>query len=250
MLTNREMVIAGIGVGVGAGVGGTATYFIFNKKLSTRWEQYAEREINVMKIYYEEKKEDLEKIQQSIANQPKPDLTNVGQMAEVSGIITGERYSRVEKEAIAEAAAVEAAEDEERRNVFTGPPDTPEWDYAVEVRSRRPDRPYVIHRDEFMEGKDPDAWQSGSLTYYEGDDVLADESDKIIDADRESVVGDANLSKFGYGSGDPNVVFVRNEVMTIDIEITRSTGTYAAEVHGFIEHQEPRRRSVPRFKNE
>lgn len=69
------------------------------------------------------------------------------------------------------------------------------------------------------------------LTYYAGDDTLCDEADVIL-AGVDSLVGEENLAKFGYMTEDPNALYVRNERLQIDYEISRSAGTYKFEVLG------------------
>lgn len=117
---------------------------------------------------------------------------------------------------------------EAKRNVFTR--DAPrEWDYNAEILERTPEKPYVIHFDEFTaneEGHDQD-----TLTYFAEDDTLVDKRDRIID-DTEYTVGDDNMLRFGHGSNDPNIVYVRNEKIDMDFEIIRSNGSYSKDVLG------------------
>lgn len=82
------------------------------------------------------------------------------------------------------------------------------------------DEPYVISPDEFSMFSDYD---TETLTFYEEDEVLADERDeKIVNV--ESIVGDA-LNHFGEYEDD--VVYVRNERLKIDIEISRDPTAYS-----------------------
>ena len=110
------------------------------------------------------------------------------------------------------------------------------WDYDEEIARRSPGAPYIIHHDEFFEGE-KDYLQS-SLVYYEGDDVLSDERDKHID-DVEGTIGSDNL-RFGHGSRDNNIVYIRNDRLEMDFEVMRSFGKYSQEVLGFIEHSDNR----------
>lgn len=120
--------------------------------------------------------------------------------------------------------------------------ETPEdvWDYTEEMRVRDANSPYVIHKDEFDQNEND--WEHDTLTYYEGDDVLADGKDDALDQD--DIVGVENLGKFGHGSQDPNIVYIRNERLQLDMEVVHSDGSYAEEVHGYVEHSDtqPRRR--------
>jgi hypothetical protein len=237
-LTTHEIRFLIGGIGLGLAVGATVGYFIARKKMELKYAQIADQEIADMKEHYLERERDVIRFQEELASQPKPNLDAV--MDEMNYQRKRSTYTPEEQAAINEVVAEE--EEEERRNIFES---LPAWDYSEEMKKRDPERPYVIHKDEFEEGigdeREPE-WQQGTLSYFDGDDVLTDERDHVIDADRESVVGDANLLRFGHGSGDPNVVYVRNEYMTIDIEIVRSPGLYAEEVHGIIEHSDYHRR--------
>jgi hypothetical protein len=126
------------------------------------------------------------------------------------------------------------------QNVFENNPpvEQNEWDWIAETAARAEKHAYVIHLDE--RGQE-DGYDEITLTYYQGDDVLCDAEDKVID-DQERVVGVENLDKFGHGSNDVNVVYVRNDAMQLDIEIVKSDKTYAEEVHGLAHADNPPRR--------
>lgn len=98
------------------------------------------------------------------------------------------------------------------------------WDYAVEVANRDDDHPYIIHVDEFV-GNEEDLDQL-TITYFEGDDIMVDDKEVPI-YDHARLVGEL---KFGHGSGDPNVVYVRNVPHAVEYEIIRHTGHYSVEV--------------------
>lgn len=108
----------------------------------------------------------------------------------------------------------------------------PDWVYERELAARTPDRPYVIHQDEFIQNELE--YNQVAYTYYAEDDVLADEDDHPV-AHGDIVVGSENL-KFGHGSGDANVVFVRNDKLRLEMEIIRSPKSYEQEVMG-LEHE-------------
>lgn len=90
--------------------------------------------------------------------------------------------------------------------------------------------PYVISFEEFCEGEDNH--DKITITYYAGDGILVDEEEEIIE-DVERLVGEDNLiNKFGEGSDDPDVLYVRNERMGIDYEIVRQHTCYSEVVSG------------------
>lgn len=101
--------------------------------------------------------------------------------------------------------------------IITEETDTHNWDYTKENANRNPRFPYVIHKDEHDAF---DAYENVSYAWYPLDEVLADEDGSRIENIAE-IVGAENLERFGHGSGDPNVVFVRNNELRLQIEIVR-----------------------------
>lgn len=130
------------------------------------------------------------------------------------------------------------------RNIFEEAEITHEWDWLEERKRRSPDIPYVIHYDE---RHDMD-YQEITLTYYDGDDVLCDERDTVMGKDeRDAIIGEANLNRFGHGSNDANIVYVRNDRLELIYEICRSPNHYAEEVHGFS-HDSDYSRNLERMR--
>lgn len=110
-------------------------------------------------------------------------------------------------------------------NVFVNP--DPEWDYEAETAARVPGKPYVIHRDEFF--GDELGWDSQStLTWYSQDGVLTGDRDEVI-YNYEDFIGDL---RFGHGSGDPSVFYVRNERLHAEYEVLFDPGSYEINVLG------------------
>lgn len=97
------------------------------------------------------------------------------------------------------------------------------WSYPRELESRSANAPYVIHQDEWSEGER--GYSKVTYTYYEPDDVLVDEADEKPVPHGDLIVGQDNL-KFGHGTDNEDVVFVRNDRLEIDIEICRSRKSY------------------------
>jgi hypothetical protein len=129
---------------------------------------------------------------------------------------------------------------EETVNVFDTADGVVVWDQASEEAQRDPLIPYVISEDEFMQN-DPNHDQT-QLTYFQGDDILADVKDEVI-SDVNGTVGEDNLTKFGHGTESPNTVFIRNEKLDLDFEVERSFSSYAEEVQGFIKHSHESRKA-------
>lgn len=130
------------------------------------------------------------------------------------------------------------------KNVFTIEDET--WDYEAERSTREGKTFYVIHHDEYV--NDEMGFHQATLTYYAGDDILVDEADAPMYNFREQM----DTFEFGKGSGDPNVVYVRNERESAEFEILLHLGRYEVEVLGLdIEEElskDDLKHSVPRFR--
>lgn len=100
------------------------------------------------------------------------------------------------------------------------------WDYEIEIAQRGEGLPYVIHYDEFMANESN--YQQETLTYYSADDILADQSDTPI-YNYSKLMGDL---RFGHGSNDQNVVYIRNDQLHMEWEILNHSGSFEEEVVG------------------
>lgn len=98
--------------------------------------------------------------------------------------------------------------------------------------------PYVIREEEFMEGFENHG--QVLLSYYPDDKTLCDESQVEVE-DKDAIVGRTALGKFGQGSNDPRIVYVRNRKSETDYEITLMQGSYGHEVLGFDKTEMPRK---------
>lgn len=114
------------------------------------------------------------------------------------------------------------------------------WDLEAEMDQRRADLPYIIHSDEFI-SSDFDFPQQ-SLTYYEGDGILADENGQVVH-NPGHFLGEL---RWGHGTTDPNAVYIRNERRKVEYEVMRHTGSYEHEVLG-LEDESPVPAGPPRF---
>lgn len=102
----------------------------------------------------------------------------------------------------------------------------PDWDYEFEKTQRTSEAPYIIHVDEF--GANELDYTQTTLTYYAGDDVMVDDHDAPL-YDYQSLTGPL---KFGHGSKDPNIVYVRNMRNRAEYEVLFDEGLYSVEVLG------------------
>lgn len=116
------------------------------------------------------------------------------------------------------------------------------------VFGKEPGEPEEITFDEFAQIGDD--YDSETVTYYMGDKVVADSSDRHLEDDHRCI-GLDNLQKFHL---DENLteLYVQNDRLKTVYEITRSTGKYSKEVldvDDSLEHADnfakmPRRRRL------
>lgn len=218
------LVMAGV---VGAAAGAAITYFVVRQKLKVHFEEVANEEILEAKRFYTE-------------------LHKEGDLSDPEEIVKEKGYAQVvEREGYAGHPALAPIPDEENEpvvekgvtvtrtrvtNIFE---ETEEDDLFTEDGlsvHRSDDAPYVITQEAYMENEID--YEQYGLTYYEGDEILVDERDEVI-PDTQGTVGDENLLKFGMGTNNAHIVYVRNPVRKADFEIVRHEGKYEEVVMGF-----------------
>lgn len=233
---------------VGAGLGGALGFYLTRLKLEAKYVKIAEDEIDDMRKHYRDK---VTALDNTVA---KPKLDE---------IVREQGYSTEPPMAVAPPTTVinNSAKDStdprsepKAENVFEKPQVTAEeagtpmidrnWDYDKELARRSHQKPYVIHIDEKNETEEYD---TVTYTYYEEDDILCNEADEVIDKDeRDQLIGEANLNRFGHGSGDPSTVYIRNDKLEMQMEVVLSPNSFAEEVHGFQHSENP----IKRYRRE
>jgi len=107
-----------------------------------------------------------------------------------------------------------------------------DWDEQAQYRLDNPDI-YVIHMDEFFSNESE--YTQAELNWYGLDDVLVDEEKTPI-YDYEDTIGPF---RWGYGSDDENIFYVRNRKIKVDFCILRNEDdSYMRAVLG-IEEEDP-----------
>lgn len=251
-----------LGVGVGFAGGFVVGGWFVNRRLAAKYERIAEEEIDEMREHFRKR---------LLVKEEKPDLTS-----EAEKVIKREGYDGPATPVLEEdkdgevvppeeeevfpddspqrdisgvpfAERVEQEEAEVVENVFDkDDPQAGGWDYEAEVARRRPEFPYVIHLDERY---DKDGYTHTELIYYEGDGVLTDPDNKPVE-EIDKVIGIANLDKFGHGSGNKDVVFIRNDALELEVEVERDEGSFSEVVHGIKHSADPPRRKRVRFDDD
>lgn len=100
------------------------------------------------------------------------------------------------------------------------------WDEEYEASLRVENQPYIIPVAAYTE--DEYGYIQETVTYYAGDDTMAQQDDQPIPA-YEAIMGEL---KFGYGSGDADSVYIRNDSLKREWEVLRVSGMYTVEVMG------------------
>lgn len=220
----RKINTAGVGYLLGGIAVGTVIGFYLGhrynqKKIRDEAFKAADAEIDTIRAVYQAK---------TIAAEPKP---TVEEIIEERGYST--KVTPVERPLPAPVPIHEISEAEivSVGPVFEPPPNVNPpsvWDYPRELNKRSTEHPYVIHQDEFTENEL--GYNRVVYTYYDQDDVLTDSDDTPF-TDANLIVGVDNL-KFGHGTDDSDVVFIRNDKLELDMEICRSPKSYEEEITG------------------
>lgn len=251
LVKSRQFQVVGASL-LSAAASGAMGYFFAKKKLRPYYEEISKQEIADAKEFYgrlhktDEDNDSPEKVLERLHGKDAVEaLKDYQGSAEVATPAVSEdekaRYSILEKNS--EERYMPA---KKKHNMFAETvSENQEFDYEAEVALRTAEKPYIITHDEYYMGEKD--YEQTSLTYFDGDDVLVDDRDSPV-PDPDDSVGDDNLTSFGLGSKDNNIVYVRNDRLELDFEILRSNGKYAQEVLGFIEHSE--RRGVRKFRHD
>ena len=67
--------------------------------------------------------------------------------------------------------------------------------------------------------------------------MLVDENEDVV-TDITNTIGDEALLSFGEISEDPDIVYVRNEKLAVDIEIIRMQESYKEVVLGMVDEDD------------
>lgn len=215
-----------VGVLVGAGIG----YLVADRRLTKKFEERLETETKGMKEFYTHTPAEKfatpeaavaalipdgvitdEKELKKSAAHPRPDT----QKTEYHKIAK-QYHAPTDTEEIPEEAPRVEVDKVEARNAFA----QQKADARGEI--------YLITQQEFAEGE----FLSADLTWY-SDGILTDSDEEPINPP-SSHIGEVTMADFGHTPEQPDVILVRNHVMSLDFEITRSLTSYAEDVLGEV----------------
>lgn len=221
-----------VGLGVGAAIGFYFGYRYNREKLKMEAYEDMEAELQTIREYYgRTNKPELENIVEERGYvTPEPPETPVRPLPAPVPVAEPEPFSPP-TQPITPLEEVGAEKKTKDKDVG--------WSYPVELQRRTPNTPYIIHQDEYMANESE--FSQVTLTYYEGDDVLADTDDSII-TNRLQIIGD-HLGRFGHGSDDWDVLYIRNPHLEMEYEVCRVQKSFEVEVEG-LDDDEPGRTDV------
>ena len=171
---------------IGTAVGSVATWAF----LKTRYEKLIEEDIASVKEYYERRNGNS--VEETVSEPDKEENEAKDDLDELIAVVEESGYTR-----------------------YGDATDT-----KKEVKSVA--KPYVVPPKKFGDCD----YDTITLTYYDGDEVLADDADEPI-FDVDDVVGRDSLNHFGENDDDPDIVYVRNDDMKTDYEICREFARYS-----------------------
>lgn len=234
-------------VTISLGIGAIAGYFFAKKQLETEYVGIAQQEIAEAKMFYSalHKTGKYATPESTIKNRVNDKtVREAGETVEAVRAVRALRnYQGVSKTDSSESKEkTNYNKPNEDRNLIISEDG---FDYAEEEKLRSPHAPYVISKEEF--GENEDSYEQVTITYFVGDDVVMDEKEEVIE-NQDEVVGEDNLLRFGDGSGNPHIVYIRNEKLTLDFEVIKDMNKYSEKILGFMEHSDPPRRRKNRSK--
>lgn len=229
-------------------------YAVATRRMETKYSQIAEQEIAEAKAYYATLNEKpsmdelAEKYKDEIAEEVTPaeeDEAAQQGLAKIRNYQSPAMQEEVQDEEEKEVVREEIRRS--RRNIFDHRPQVRDFDWDEELKRREDNTvdPFVITKDEYMANETN--YVQTSLTWFNGDDTLADEKDMPVQ-DVEGQIGLEALTQFGYGSEDANIVYVRNPRTGHDMEVVYSEREYAQDVGGLRHSSEDLRRSGGKFR--
>lgn len=251
IVKNNPVVLVGVAV-VSAAVGAGVATLISKRHFKLKYEKLASQEIAEARLFYKQmNKTDEYSDPSSLAEkyddenpdvaELNPEIERETEMVKTAvKVLEDQKYIAYDKptQTTEERVEVQASI---QKNVFEAHPPVDEqeddFDLDDELEKKAAGRPYIIEAEQFFENEEEHT--QTALTWFEGDEVLVDERDQPI-RNVEGVIGGVANLRFGAGSKDANMVYIRNDRFSADYEVSRSTGKYAEEVLGFIQHEDRR----------
>lgn len=226
MNTAATITLSAVG---GALVGGIVTYVTVNRALRTRYEEWANAEIDDVKARYAKLNEDGKRSILEQAENPSPEV--LAAVEKGKALIEKMGYS-----------GIDTSDEEEQHptartlSIFeqgVDPDDVDEEEEDADDYVPIEGEPFLISEGAYFENEDD--YQLDTLTYYELDDTLTDEKNSQIDRVEETV-GVRHLDMFKKSpNGGKTSLYVRNDDHETLYEIILVEQSYAAVILGMDE---------------
>ncbi len=84
------------------------------------------------------------------------------------------------------------------------------------------------------------------MTYYAGDNIMNNDEEESPMYNHDGITGPL---RFGHGSDDPNVVYIRNDKRKVEYEILYDPGLYSEEVLGLEIENNQRAKDIKHSNN-
>lgn len=228
---------------VSTATGSAGGYIFAKKRLEKKYMEMAQEQIEAAKIFYSQKSksgEYADPIDLAAKYADEDDMSEEDRalMLEVKEALEELQYNpSAEVRVVAEVEQIEVTESI-KKNMFDTHEESEvvlDFDLDDELEKKAKGEPYILEEEEYLEGASE--YKQHALVWYEGDGVLASDEDDSVIQNVKRAIGEGNL-RFGYGTKQQNLVYIRNDRLRAEYEITRSREKYSVVVGGFIEHSE------------
>ena len=246
-----QLSVAGVALASAAFAAG---YFVADKRLETKYRQLLDEEIREFKDIYpkltnlkpivevEEGEEPVTELseetyeestayyKQPLSDEAKKDVTD--KTKEIAKDEEPEELPQPDPKVydIHPYRGYAPLRDDTNPNIFIQPHDGGVFNYLEEQKTRTEYDPYVISEDEYINREK--GYETACLNYYALDDTMADENERMVD-NVDFLIGEKNLKRFGHGSTNEDIVFIRNDGIGMEFEVERVNRSYREFVLGF-----------------
>jgi hypothetical protein len=229
--------------------GAGSCFLIVSKRLEAKYEEISSEEIAAAREYYKklykaEEYSSPEAMAESLGITTPTETSSDSDEAKSSLALLREYQGRIPEAEVETEPQEKEVVVEQTINIFAN---AERQDPSIWAEDQASGRPHIISTDEYMHG-DTDYSQT-TLVWFQGDGVLVDADEKPIpDAEVDAIVGEDNMLRFGHGSGDPNIVYIRNDRREAEYEVVLDKKSYSADVLGLQHSDDPRRRKNRKFR--
>lgn len=209
----------------GGAVGSLITYLVVDKKKDTYYQECYERDVKKMEEYYEYKytHKDEEGTKEEITEKKEPSNEEQNITVTSSNTVSSATAYKNEPKSRVDYSSYYDESDSDEEDNYEEEDEDARYEREAEERLKNRDKPPRIISSEAAADV-PAYYDFQLLTYYEGNDILTDEEDSVIDCP-ELLVGDA-LTKYDFKNSKEQEIFVINYSMDVLYQISRKSGCF------------------------